>query len=408
MSAEAGPRIERLETERLGRRRFDHFPDIDVHVREQHLELVDERDVHRAVDVFEQLRRLPDLRAGDAVHARDRARVERVREVAGSSRRAAATPRRRSAPGSGACDPYGDRSPSAHDLRRARARETRCGRACRRPRPARAPRPRPEADGRCRVGSSGSTTSKYSVSGRPSSTSRSVPSPCVVGATSASGCASSWATPSAVSLTEGFNTYQEIPTRAAPPTTSSNSTAPAPAMAPPIAAVPVPRVSVPSCIETGACDGSPFSTTCPLLAFSIRISELGASPASFWARRRASFSLSAGTYSSAQSRRVGPESSETRRRQVRSAARAEGRSSGSNETISRSRSRIRSSWPMGTVPCTRSLAAPTTPSTYAEKRAGFFGGSSIRFPARSSAKTTPRANTSVACPSIPSKDSGAM
>ncbi len=55
MSADAGARVEGLEAERLGGRRLDHLPDIDAHGFADLLELVDQRDVHAAVDIFEQL-----------------------------------------------------------------------------------------------------------------------------------------------------------------------------------------------------------------------------------------------------------------------------------------------------------------------------------------------------------------
>ena len=55
VAAEAGARVERRESERLGLGRLDHFPDVDPHPVEGDLELVDERDVDRPEDVLEQL-----------------------------------------------------------------------------------------------------------------------------------------------------------------------------------------------------------------------------------------------------------------------------------------------------------------------------------------------------------------
>ena len=55
---EARARVERREAEGLGLGRFDDFPDVDAHLVEGHLQLVDQGDVDRAEDVLEQLRRL--------------------------------------------------------------------------------------------------------------------------------------------------------------------------------------------------------------------------------------------------------------------------------------------------------------------------------------------------------------
>ena len=50
-----GPGIEGLEPEGLGGGRVDDFLDVDAHAQREQLELVDQSDVHAAVDVFEQL-----------------------------------------------------------------------------------------------------------------------------------------------------------------------------------------------------------------------------------------------------------------------------------------------------------------------------------------------------------------
>ena len=56
-----GPGLEGHEAERLRRGRVDDLPDVDVHPVAELRELVDERDVHRAEDVLEQLRQLGRL-----------------------------------------------------------------------------------------------------------------------------------------------------------------------------------------------------------------------------------------------------------------------------------------------------------------------------------------------------------
>ena len=58
MPAEARSRIERMEAERLGCGGIDDLPDVQIHAQAEHLELVHERDVHAAIDVFQQLRHL--------------------------------------------------------------------------------------------------------------------------------------------------------------------------------------------------------------------------------------------------------------------------------------------------------------------------------------------------------------
>ena len=55
VAAEAGAGLERREAEGLRGGRVDDFPDVDVHPVAQLRQLVDERDVHGAVDVFEQV-----------------------------------------------------------------------------------------------------------------------------------------------------------------------------------------------------------------------------------------------------------------------------------------------------------------------------------------------------------------
>ena len=60
--AQPGPGIERLEAERLGLGRVDHFPDVDAHAVVEHLQLVDQGDVDGAVGVLQDLAGLGDLR----------------------------------------------------------------------------------------------------------------------------------------------------------------------------------------------------------------------------------------------------------------------------------------------------------------------------------------------------------
>ncbi len=55
VSAEAGARIERHESERLRPGRVHDLPDVDVHAVAHQRELVDEPDVHRAERVLQQL-----------------------------------------------------------------------------------------------------------------------------------------------------------------------------------------------------------------------------------------------------------------------------------------------------------------------------------------------------------------
>ena len=75
--------IERLEAERLGRWRRAITSHTSMPIAcEHHLHLVDQRDVHRAVDVLQQLRRLGDLRAADRDDLLDRLAVERRRQLA--------------------------------------------------------------------------------------------------------------------------------------------------------------------------------------------------------------------------------------------------------------------------------------------------------------------------------------
>ena len=61
-----GPGLEAHEAVRLGRGGVDDLPDVDAHAVGEHRHLVDERDVHRAEDVLQQLGQLGGLGRRDA------------------------------------------------------------------------------------------------------------------------------------------------------------------------------------------------------------------------------------------------------------------------------------------------------------------------------------------------------
>src|SRR5262249_48095880 len=65
MSAEAGSREEGLKSERLRLGRVDDFPDVDSDAVEEHLQLIDHRDVHRTISVFQNLAGLSYLAVRD-------------------------------------------------------------------------------------------------------------------------------------------------------------------------------------------------------------------------------------------------------------------------------------------------------------------------------------------------------
>ena len=70
MAAQPRPGIKGHEAERLRSRRVDHFPDIDAHAHGQHLQLVDQRDVHAAKNIFQQLGHFRGARRTDRHHPR--------------------------------------------------------------------------------------------------------------------------------------------------------------------------------------------------------------------------------------------------------------------------------------------------------------------------------------------------
>ena len=65
MAAEAGAGIKRHEAEGLGRGAVDDFPDVEIHAQAELLQLVHQRDVHAAEDVFEQLDHFGGARGAD-------------------------------------------------------------------------------------------------------------------------------------------------------------------------------------------------------------------------------------------------------------------------------------------------------------------------------------------------------
>ena len=65
VAAEAGARVEGGEAEGFGGGGADDLPEIDPHLVGGDLELVDESDVHRAVNVFQEFGQLCDLGGGD-------------------------------------------------------------------------------------------------------------------------------------------------------------------------------------------------------------------------------------------------------------------------------------------------------------------------------------------------------
>ncbi len=82
--AEAGSGIERLESEGLGLRCLDHFPDVDAHAQREQLQFVDQRDIHAAIDVLEQLGHLRSGRARDRHDRIEDGAIKRGRDFAGA------------------------------------------------------------------------------------------------------------------------------------------------------------------------------------------------------------------------------------------------------------------------------------------------------------------------------------
>ena len=81
VSAQARAGVEGREAKRLRLGRFDDLPDVDTHLVERDLQLVDQGDVDRAIDVLEQLARLGDARRRDRNDLVDGRRVEGDRDL---------------------------------------------------------------------------------------------------------------------------------------------------------------------------------------------------------------------------------------------------------------------------------------------------------------------------------------
>src|SRR3546814_16919017 len=81
MTAEARPRIIGHEAERLGSGRADHLVNVDVELVGDDFHLVDEADVHRAVDILEQFREFGNLGRADRPDLVDRMAIEREADV---------------------------------------------------------------------------------------------------------------------------------------------------------------------------------------------------------------------------------------------------------------------------------------------------------------------------------------
>ena len=87
--AQPRPRVEGHEAERLGLGGVDHFPQIDVHPLAEQLHLVDQRDVHAAEDVLQQLGQLRFAGPLHRHHLGDGAGVERAGHLGALARESA-------------------------------------------------------------------------------------------------------------------------------------------------------------------------------------------------------------------------------------------------------------------------------------------------------------------------------
>ena len=74
--AQARSGVERLEPERLGRSRLNHFPDVNAHPIGGHLQFVHQSDVHGPVDIFQQLGELGHLGGTHRNHLRNHRLIE--------------------------------------------------------------------------------------------------------------------------------------------------------------------------------------------------------------------------------------------------------------------------------------------------------------------------------------------
>ena len=66
MPPQSGPWIERLKTKGFRFGGIDHFPDVDPHFVVEHFQFVDHRNIHGAIGVFQDLRRLGNFHTRDA------------------------------------------------------------------------------------------------------------------------------------------------------------------------------------------------------------------------------------------------------------------------------------------------------------------------------------------------------
>ena len=80
MPPQARPRIKRHEAERLGLGRVDDFPNINAHALVDHLQLIHERDVDRAEDVFGQLDGFGGGGGGNQNHLADDVAIKSLRQ----------------------------------------------------------------------------------------------------------------------------------------------------------------------------------------------------------------------------------------------------------------------------------------------------------------------------------------
>lgn len=76
MTAQTGSGIEGLEAKRLRFGRLNHFPDVNAHPVEEHLELVHHGDVHRPVGIFQDFGRFGRAAGGNRHGPHDNLVVE--------------------------------------------------------------------------------------------------------------------------------------------------------------------------------------------------------------------------------------------------------------------------------------------------------------------------------------------
>ncbi len=89
MAAEAGAGVKGLEAKGLGFGGVDDFVDVDAHAHAKLLELVDQRDIDAAIDVFEELGHLGHRGRADRDHAAKDGAVKCGRQFRGDRAAAA-------------------------------------------------------------------------------------------------------------------------------------------------------------------------------------------------------------------------------------------------------------------------------------------------------------------------------